>query len=151
VCKLGVRFIRVRRKNSSFRDKVRHFILVVFRALNRSRIPVIINRYWKCHLTSNGIVFTAINGKGSKIVHGCYFDRTRKLVSFKLLDKKRSIISVASIIYISPILQCLNGALNLTETTHVLSWIFITKCSYSYIRQMFVYMVYIIIILRNTI
>ena len=58
-------------------------------------------------------------GKGSKIVHGCYFDRTRKLVSFKLLDKKRSIISVASIIYISPILQCLNGALNLTETTHL--------------------------------
>jgi hypothetical protein len=37
----------------------------------------------------------------------------------KLLDKKRSIISVASIIYISPILQCLNGALNLTETTHL--------------------------------
>ena len=58
-------------------------------------------------------------GKGSKIVHGCYFDRTRKLLSFKLLDKKRSIISVASIIYISPILQCLNGALNLTETTHL--------------------------------
>jgi hypothetical protein len=39
-------------------------------------------------------------GKRSKIVHGCYFDRTRKLL-FKLLDKKRSIISVASIIYIS--------------------------------------------------
>ena len=58
-------------------------------------------------------------GKGSKIVHGCYFDRTRKLLSFKLLDRKRSIISVASIIYISPILQCLNGALNLTETTHL--------------------------------
>ena len=57
-------------------------------------------------------------GKGSKIVHG-YFDPTRKLLSFKLLDKKRSIISVASIIYISPILQCLNGALNLTETTHL--------------------------------
>jgi hypothetical protein len=74
----------VRRKNSSFRDQVRHFILVAFRALNRSRIPVIINRYWNCH-------------------------RTRKLL-FKLLDKKRSIISVASIIYISPILQYLNGA-----------------------------------------
>ena len=58
-------------------------------------------------------------GKGSKIVHGCYFDRTRKLLSFKLLGKIRSIISVASIIYISPILQCLNGALNLTETTHL--------------------------------
>ena len=58
-------------------------------------------------------------GKGSKIVHGRYFDRTRKLLSFKLLDEKRSIISVASIIYISPILQCLNGALNLTETTHL--------------------------------
>ena len=41
------------------------------------------------------------------------------ILSFKLLDKKRSIISVASIIYISPILQCLNGALNLTETTHL--------------------------------
>jgi hypothetical protein len=37
-----------------------HFILVVFRALNRSRIPVIINRYWNCHVTSNGIVFTVI-------------------------------------------------------------------------------------------
>ena len=57
-------------------------------------------------------------GKGSKIVHGCYFDRTKKLLSFKLLDKKRSIISFASIIYISPILQCLNGALDLTKTTH---------------------------------
>jgi hypothetical protein len=49
---------------------------------------------------------------------GCYFDRTRQLLSFKLLDRKRSIISVASIIYISPILQCLNGALDLTKTTH---------------------------------
>ena len=58
-------------------------------------------------------------GKGSKIVRGCHFDRTRKLLSFKLLDKKRSIISVAYIIYISPILQCLHGAFNLTVTTHL--------------------------------
>jgi hypothetical protein len=57
------------------------------------------------------VVSWTIFPQGSKIVHGCYFDRTRTLLSFKLLDRKRSIISVASIIYISPILQCLNGAL----------------------------------------
>ena len=50
---------------------------------------------------------------------GITYGKGSKLLSFKLLDKKRSIISVASIIYISPILQCLNGALNLTETIHL--------------------------------
>jgi hypothetical protein len=58
---IGVRFICVHRKNSSFRDKVRHCILVVFRALNRSRIPVIINRYWNCHITNTRIQYKSRN------------------------------------------------------------------------------------------
>jgi hypothetical protein len=40
-------------------------------------------------------------GKGNKIVRGCYFDRTRKLLSFKLLDKKRSIMSHGQLFHVS--------------------------------------------------
>ncbi|CAC5391636.1 unnamed protein product [Mytilus coruscus] len=60
--------------------------------------------------------------KGSKVVRGLYFDQTKKLLSYKLLDKKHfnSIISIASVIYISPTLQCsTHGTLSLLETTHL--------------------------------
>jgi hypothetical protein len=48
---------------------------------------------WKCTICTNKFTkdttddWGIIYGKVSKIVHGCYFDRTRKLVSFKLLIK----------------------------------------------------------------
>ncbi|CAC5411678.1 unnamed protein product [Mytilus coruscus] len=58
--------------------------------------------------------------KGSKVVRGLYFDQTKKLLSYKLLDKKHSIISIASVIYISPTLQCSTRCtLSLLETTHL--------------------------------